>query len=246
MVQDVLYLHHPSVTVDCCQLLPIYIYIYIYIFTINFAFNCCWDSYRKWIVAHRIHRFPHSISGHSIFVVNSHNRVPTSLFAIATMRRNFVTNFHSASCPPLSWGGTMSTTPSWSQVDALLASYRNSPRSSESTSCHGIRQFLLWWQYDCGLRLQADPSQGWSLQSDPTRSSFFWRTCRGWIGRGCCHISFCDTSFEVDLPCGTLCNQVLSRTCDHVVGLFWCRSSGWRTNPARMRCTSCFLWYHLS
>ena len=45
------------------------------IFTINFAFNCCWDSYRKWKVAHRIHRFPRSISGHSIFVANSHNRV---------------------------------------------------------------------------------------------------------------------------------------------------------------------------
>ena len=25
-----------------------------------------------------------------------------------------------------------------------------------------------------------------------------------------------DTSFEVDLPCGTLCNQVSSRTCDRV------------------------------
>ena len=143
--------------------------------------------------------------------------------------------------PPLSSGGTMSTMLSWSQVDVLSASYRNSPHSSESTSCHGRHQFLLVWQYDCGLRLQADPSQGWSLQSDPTQSSFFWRTCSGWIGRGCCHISSCDNSFEVDLPCGTLCNQVLSRTCDRVAGPSLCRSSGWRTNPARMRCTSCFL-----
>ena len=115
---------------------------------INFAFNCCWDSYRKWIVAHWIHRFHRSISGHSIFVVNSHNRVPTSLFAIATMRRNFVTTFHSASRPRLSWGGTMSTMLSWNQVDALSASYRKLPRLSESTSCHGKRQFLLRWQYD--------------------------------------------------------------------------------------------------
>ena len=37
----------------------------------------------------------------------------------------------------------------------------------------------------------------------------------------------------------------LSRTCDRVVGPSWCRSSGWRTDPARMRCTSCFLLYHL-
>ena len=126
---------------------------------------------------HWVHKFPRSISGHSIFAVNSHNRVPTSSFAIATMRRNFVTNFHSASCPPLSLSGTVSTLLSWSQVDALSASYRNSPHSIESTSCHGRHQFLLW-QHDCGLRLQADPSQGWSLQSDPTRSSFFWMICR--------------------------------------------------------------------
>ena len=38
-----------------------------------------------------------------------------------------------------------------------------------------------------------------------------------------------------------LCNQVLSRTCDRVAGPSLCKSSGWRTNPARMRCTSCFL-----
>ena len=31
--------------------------------------------------------------------------------------------------------------------------------------------------------------------------------------------SLCDTSFEVDLPYGTLCNQVLSRTSDRVAGL---------------------------
>ena len=88
------------------------------------------------------------------------------------MRTNFVTNFHGVSCPPLSLGGTMSTMLSWSQVDALSVSYRNSPHSNGSTSCHDRHQFLLVWQYDCGLRLQADPSQGWSLQSDPTRSSF--------------------------------------------------------------------------
>ena len=58
---------------------------------------------------HWVHRFPRSISAHSIFVVSSHKRSPTSWFAIATMRRNFVTNFHGVSCPPLSLGGTMST-----------------------------------------------------------------------------------------------------------------------------------------
>ena len=57
---------------------------------------------------------------------------------------------------------------------------------------------------------------------------------------------FCDTSFEVELPCGTLCIQVSSRTCDRVAGPFLCKSSGWRTNPARMRCTSYVLSYHLS
>ena len=53
-------------------------------------------------------------------------------------------------------------------------------------------------------------------------------------------------SFEVDLPCGILCNQVSARTCDRVAGPSLCKSSGWRTNPARMRCTSSFLSYHLS
>ena len=177
--------------------------------------------------------------------MNSHNKGPTSSFAIATMRRNFVTNFHSASCPPFSWGGTMSTMLSWSQVDALLASYRSSPRLSESTSCHGRRQFLLWWRRECGFRLQADPSLGWSFQSVPIQSSPSWRSCRGWIGRGCCHTFSCGISFEVDLPYGTLCIQVLSHTCDRVAGPSLCRSSGWRTNPARMRCTFCFRQNHL-
>ena len=30
--------------------------------------------------------------------------------------------------------------------------------------------------------------------------------------------SSCDTSFEVDLPCAVLCNQVSSRICDRVAG----------------------------
>ena len=43
-----------------------------------------------------------AISGHTIFVVSTHNRTPTSLFAIATKkRRNFVTILHVASRPPL-------------------------------------------------------------------------------------------------------------------------------------------------
>ena len=69
------------------------------------------------------------------------------------MRKNFVTILHIASGPPLAWGGTMSTMLSWSQVDALSASYRSSPRLSESTSCHGRRQFLLWRQYEFGFSL---------------------------------------------------------------------------------------------
>ena len=32
------------------------------------------------------------------------------------MKKNFVTNFHCVSCPSISWGGTMSTMLSWSQV----------------------------------------------------------------------------------------------------------------------------------
>ena len=50
------------------------------------------------------------------------------------MRRNFATNFHSAFCPPLSWGDAKSTALSWSQVDALSASCRNPPKSNGSTN----------------------------------------------------------------------------------------------------------------
>ena len=125
------------------------------------------------------HRFPRSISVKSIFVVRSHNRDATRKFAIATMRRNFATNFHSALCPPFSWGDARSTALSWSQVDALTASCRNPPNSNGSTNYHDIHQFLPLWQYDCGLRLQVCPFQGWLLQSDPTRSSSFWTTCHG-------------------------------------------------------------------
>ena len=40
-------------------------------------------------------------------------------------------------------------------------------------------------------------------------------------------ISSCGISFKVGLPYGTLCVQVLSHTCDRVVGPSLCRSSGW-------------------
>ena len=46
------------------------------------------------------------------------------------------------------------------------------------------------------------------------------------IDRECCHISSFDTFFDVDLPCGILCNQVSSRTCDRVAGRFLCRKFG--------------------
>ena len=108
-------------------------------------------------------RFPRSISVKSIVVVMSQRRDATRKFGIARTRRNCATNLQSAHCPPFSWGGTMSTVLSWSQVDALSASCRNPKNLNGSTSCHDIHQFLLLWQYDC-------PSQGWLLQSDPTRS----------------------------------------------------------------------------
>ena len=41
---------------------------------------------------------------------------------------------------------------SWSQVDASPASCRNLQNSNGSTNCHDIHQFLLLWQYGCGLR----------------------------------------------------------------------------------------------
>ena len=45
---------------------------------------------------------PRAISGHTIFEVSTHNRTPTSLFAIAmTKKRNFVTILNVASRPPL-------------------------------------------------------------------------------------------------------------------------------------------------
>ena len=47
-------------------------------------------------------RFPRSISVKSIVVVMSQRRDATKKFAIATIRRNFATNFHSTLCPPLS------------------------------------------------------------------------------------------------------------------------------------------------
>ena len=47
--------------------------------------------------------------------------------------------------------------------------------------------------------------------------------------------------FEVDLLYCTVCIQVLSHTCDRVATPSSCRSSGWKTNPTRMRCTSCLL-----
>ena len=205
------------------------------IFTINFAFNCCWDSYRKmnsWCTEY------------TSFPVQS--MLTPSLWWI------LIIGFTPICLPLPPWRGTL-----WPLFIVLLVL-----RFLEAVQCRQcflevklmpcrhrieihhvrtnppiatIRQFLLWWQYNCGFRLR------W-ISSERTNSIIvFWRTCRGWIGRGCCHISSCDTSFEINLLCGILCNQVLSRTCDRVVGLFLCKNSGWRTNPTRMRCTSCFL-----
>ena len=45
---------------------------------------------------------PRAISGHTIFEVSTHNRTPTSLFAIAKKkRRNFVSMFLVSFRPPL-------------------------------------------------------------------------------------------------------------------------------------------------
>ena len=55
-------------------------------------------------------------------------------------------------CPPLSLGGTMST---------MLLEVKLTP-CRHRIEIHHIRtkhKFLVW-QYDCDLRLQADPSQG--------------------------------------------------------------------------------------
>ena len=95
-------LHTPSVTVNCVDC---YRYnhdkfcdqfLLRFMPQINRRFTDC-------------HRFPRSISVKSIFVVRSHNRDATRKFAIATMRRNFVTNFHGGSFPPLSLGDARST-----------------------------------------------------------------------------------------------------------------------------------------
>ena len=140
-------LHPPSVTVNCVDC---------------YRYNHCKLCTKLFVrfmpqINRRFtdcHKFPRSIGVKSIFVVKSHNRDATRKFATATTRRNFATNFHSALCPPLS-------------------SCRNPPNSNGSTNCHDIHQFLLLWQYDCGLRLQVCPFQGCLLQSDPTRSSSF-------------------------------------------------------------------------
>ena len=104
---------------------------------------------------------------------------PPGCLPLPPTRRSFATNFGSMLYPLLSWGGAMQTALSWNQVDASLASYRNQQSFNGSTSCHGVHQFLLLWQYECGLRLQADPSQGSLLQSDPCRSQSFWTIDHG-------------------------------------------------------------------
>ena len=38
---------------------------------------------------------------------------------------------------------------------------------------------------------------------------------------------FCDTSLQVDVPCGILCIRELCHICNHVVGLCERRSSRW-------------------
>ena len=89
-------LHPPSVTVNCVDC---YRYNHCKLCTKFFVrfmpqINRRFTGY---------HRFPRSISVESIFVVQSHNRDATRMFAIATMRRNCATNFHSAHCPPFSF-----------------------------------------------------------------------------------------------------------------------------------------------
>ena len=166
LYQEMYSLHPPSVTLDCVDC-----YRYNHDKLCTKFFLEIHATNEK--LVHWLHRFPRSISVHSIFVVKSHNRDATRLCAIATMRRNCATNFHCVSCHPLSWGGTMSTMLSWSQVDALSASCRNSPNLSGSTNYSDRQQFLLRWQYDCGLHLQVDTFQGWHFQSDPTQFQSF-------------------------------------------------------------------------
>ena len=189
---------------------------------------------------HWLHRFPRSISVHFILMVRSHNRMPPISLPL----------------PP--WRGTLQPIFIVRFVLRFLEAMQSRRRFLEvrSTPCRhriGIHQirtdppiitiYINFFCCDnmtvCGLRLQVGPFQGWLLQSDPTRSSSFWRTCEYFR-----IVSF-DTSFEVVLPCGILCNLLSSRIYDRMAGPFLCTNSGWRTNPARMRCTSCFLSYHL-
>ena len=85
-------LHLPSVTVNCVDC---YRYNHCKLCT-KFFVRFMPEINRRFT---DYHKFPGSISVKSIFVVKSHNRDATRKFAIATMRRNFATNFHSAHCP---------------------------------------------------------------------------------------------------------------------------------------------------
>ena len=86
-------LHSPSVTVNCVDC---YRYNHCKLCT-KFFVRFMPQINRRFTDYHKL---PRSISVKSIFVVRSHNRDATWKFAIATMRRNFATNFHSALCPP--------------------------------------------------------------------------------------------------------------------------------------------------
>ena len=80
-------LHSPSVTVNCVDC---YRYNHCKLCT-KFFVRFMPQIKRRFTDYHRFHR---SISVKSIFVVRSHNKDATRKFAIATMRRNFATNFH--------------------------------------------------------------------------------------------------------------------------------------------------------
>ena len=82
-------LHTPSVTVNCGDC---YRYNHCKLYSTNNLIGPITDCRRCY----------RSISVKSIVAVMSHRRDATKKFAIATMRKNFATNFHSALCPPFS------------------------------------------------------------------------------------------------------------------------------------------------
>ena len=158
-------------------------------------------------------------------VNNSHNRVPTSSFAIATMRRNCATNFHSASCPPLSLGGTMST---------MLLEVRLTP-CRHRIEIHHIRTDPPVATVDIDFFLFGNMTVVFACKPIHLKDDLFRATQ---LNHRFSEELIADESI-VNVVIFLLATPLLKLIC-RVAGPSLCRSSGWRMNPARMRCTSFF------